>query len=166
MKVRWSLSLILLGLCFYSMAYAGARSRVIAIDEFGNGIGTLSRGFMLPDPGPGGLPSVLTYILPFQGTAGDVTFGVEPGLVFGGDIIRFNGNGTVIFYSDNVPNPDSPADTIAPPSQLYPNRADVQEIENTVAFYTPSPGQPGWDRRNPTYIFISDGMLPERQARH
>src|SRR5262252_977843 len=38
MKVHWPLSLILLGLCFYSMAYAGPWSRTMAIDEVGHGI--------------------------------------------------------------------------------------------------------------------------------
>jgi hypothetical protein len=42
------------------------------VDEFGNGIGVIGPGFLAPDPGPGGLPSVLTYILPFAGTQGDV----------------------------------------------------------------------------------------------
>src|SRR5260370_23999437 len=90
-----------------------ALADVLAIDENGNGIGTIGRGFLAPDPGPGGLPSVLTYRLPFAGVQGDVAmFSVEPGIgtvVF--DVIRFNGNGTVLFYSDNVPLFDSLADT-------------------------------------------------------
>ena len=33
----------------------------VTVDEDGNGICTLGPGFLAPDPGPGGLPSVLTY---------------------------------------------------------------------------------------------------------
>ena len=60
MKVHGPLSLIPVGLCFYSIADAGPRSRTMAIDEVGNGIGTVTPGFMLPDPGPGGQPAVRT----------------------------------------------------------------------------------------------------------
>src|ERR1700730_11685008 len=62
-------------------------------DENGNGT---TPGFFSNDPGPGGLNNVLTYNLPFTGVAGDVLVNDGAGL---GDIIRFNGNGTVIFYS-------------------------------------------------------------------
>jgi len=42
---------------------AGAQPLVpnVTVDEDGNGIGTLGPGFLAPDPGPGGLGSVLTY---------------------------------------------------------------------------------------------------------
>ena len=33
---------------------------LITVDENGNGIGTVGVGSLKPDPGPGGLPSVLT----------------------------------------------------------------------------------------------------------
>ncbi len=161
MNRRWPVSLILLGLFFCSTAYAGP---LIAIDEFGNGIGTLGPGFIAPDPGPGGLSAVLTYRLPFLGVPGDVTFGVEPGINFGGDVIRFNGSGTVIFYSDNVDGFDAPADTPAPPGALYANVVTVQEVGPegfNAASYTALPGQPGFDPSGPSYIFVSDGVIPE-----
>jgi hypothetical protein len=171
MKLRWFrlLSLVLLGVCVFSMDHARAsrpRSRTIVIDEFGHGIGTRSQGFLLPDPGPGGRPSVLTYVLPFAGTRGDVVFSGEAGLLFGGDVTRFNGNGTVLFYSDNIPTADSPADTPGPPLALYPHPVTIPELgleTLNAGFYTPLPGQPGFDPSNPNYIFVSDGTIPGRR---
>ena len=108
-----ALLIIMASVCLATTTFAD----VIAIDENGNGIGTIGRGFLAPDPGPGGLASVLTYRLPFAGVPGDVLMSsVEPGfvgtVVF--DVIRFNGNGTVLFYSDNVPVFDSLGDTASP----------------------------------------------------
>lgn len=140
---------------------------VITIDE--NGIGNINGTplpfAMQPDPGPGGLNPVLTYFLPFAGLQGDVGLqdnnGVDPpGAIL--DYLRFNGNGTVVFYSDNIDGFDALADTPAPPSAFYPNRVIIPEIGpegNNGAFYTPTPNQPGWDPSNPTYHFISD--VPE-----
>ncbi len=153
------LGAILSGLVVCAFAYAA----VIAVDELGNGQGTLGPGFFGPDPGPGGLGGVLTYRLPFIGTTGDVFFGGEPGINFGGDIIRFNGNGTLIFYSDNVDGFDAPADTPAPPGVLHTNLvgpiAEVGPEGTNVAFYTPLPGQPGFDPSSPSYVLVSDGVV-------
>ena len=139
---------------------------LVTVDEYGNGLinSTPIQGYFSRDPGPGSHFSVLTYNLPFPGTQGDVLFSGEPGLVYGGDVIRFNGNGTVIFYSDNIPTADAPADTVGPPFP-YTNTATVQEIGpegNNGAFYTPQPGQPGYNPATPTsYRFVSDGVVPE-----
>jgi hypothetical protein len=71
-----SLGLVLAGLAFAPRAHAA----LIAVDENGNGIGTTGNGSLRPDPGSGGLPSVLTYNLPFTATAGDIApSGIEPG---------------------------------------------------------------------------------------
>jgi hypothetical protein len=51
-----AIGLVLAGLCFVS----GAHAALITVDENGNGIGTIANGFLRLDPGPGGLPSVLT----------------------------------------------------------------------------------------------------------
>jgi hypothetical protein len=111
---------------------------------------------------------VLTYNLPFTGTQGDVALsGIEPGspfpIVF--DIIRFNSNGTLDFYSDNVPTFDSLADTPSAPLRPYANRITISEVGpegNNGAFYTPIAGQPGFDPSGPTYHFVSDGSaVPE-----
>jgi hypothetical protein len=132
----------------------------IMVDEFGNGlpfrIGT--------DPGPGGLANVLIYTLPFVGLQGDVLISnATEGL---GDLIRFNGDSTMIFYSDSVLGDpkDAPADTPTPPAALYPNVAAATEVgpeNNNLASYTPTANQPGFDASAPAYILVSDGQIPE-----
>jgi hypothetical protein len=90
------LVLVLAGFCFGP----GSHAALITVDENGTGIGTIGSGSLRPDPGPGGLPSVLTYNLPFTATQGDVALsGIEPGFPFPVvlDYIRFNGNGTLDF---------------------------------------------------------------------
>jgi hypothetical protein len=160
-----AIGLVLAGLCFVS----GAHAALITVDENGNGIGTIGGGSLRPDPGPGGLPSVLTYNLPFTATQGDIGLSsIEPGFPFPVvfDFIRFNGNGTLDFYSDNVPTADSLGDTPSPPAAFYANRITISEVGpegNNDAFYTPTVGQPGFDPSGPTYHFISDGsaVVPE-----
>jgi hypothetical protein len=162
--VRFAIvGLVLGGICFQP----GAHAAVITVDENGNGIGTIGGGSLKPDPGPGGLPSVLTYNLPFAATQGDVGLSsIEPGfglVIF--DYIRFNGNGTLDVYSDNVPIADSLGDTPSPPLMFYTNLITISEVGpegNNGAFYTPTAGQPGFDSSGPTFHFISDGSaVPE-----
>src|SRR5439155_23077359 len=112
----------------------------VTVDENGNGIGTLGPGFLAPDPGPGGLPSVLTYDLPFATTQGDVLIFDEGGVVL--DVIRFNcctdnidgvaavdvSPFTLIFYSDNIDGFDALADTVAPPGILYTYQVRIAEL--------------------------------------
>ena len=162
MTVKLSMVAALLPLLFIGTAFA--QGPTIAFDENGNG--AFGPGFLAPDPGPGGLNSVLTYNLPFAGIPGDVLLhdANEAGNpVF--DVLRFNGNGTLLFYSDNVDGADALADTPAPPSAFYPNQVNLQEIGpegNNGAIYTPLPGQPGYDPGFlPTYNFVSDGVVPE-----
>ena len=150
-----------------SFAATPAFSGTIVIDEFLNGLvnDVPIKGFIGNDPGPGGLPNVAIYPLPFAGVVGDVLLaGVsDGGAIF--DVVRFNGNGTVIFYSDNVPTFDAPADTPGPPLALYSNLVTIQEIGpegNNQAIYTPLAGQPGFNAAfAPTYTLISDGQIPE-----
>jgi hypothetical protein len=137
----------------------------IVIDEFLNGLvnGTPIRGSIGTDLGPGGLPNVAVYPLPFAGVVGDILMAgaSDGGAIF--DVVRFNGNGTVIFYSDNVPTTDAPADTPGPPGALYANQLTISEVGpegNNRGIYTPLAGQPGFDAAfAPTYTFISD--VPE-----
>ena len=78
--------------------------------------------------------------------------------------IRFNGDGTLIFYSDNVDGFDSLADTPSPPTGIYPNIAFALETGpdgQNLAVYTPREGDPGFDVSNPTYVLVSDGAVPE-----
>ena len=113
MRTKLSLTAALLPLLVARIGFA--QGPVIAFDEFGNG--AFGHGFFAPDPGPGGLNPVMTYNLPFPGVQGDVALreGGVSGPVF--DYIRFNGNGTLLFYSDNVDGFDAPADTPGPPGQ-------------------------------------------------
>jgi len=75
------------------------------------------------------------------------------------DVIRFNGNSTLVFYSDNVDGVDSQADTSSPPGSSYANLVTIPEVGTEAAngaSYTPLPGQPGFDPSGPTYHFTSD----------
>jgi hypothetical protein len=142
----------------------------VIIDENGNGMAdfiSLS-AFIGNDPGPGGLNNVLIYQLPYAGVQGDVAVtDTSPdcnGCTL--DYIRFNGDGTLIFYSDNAPTFDSLADSPSPPGGSYLNQQTVLEIgpeDNNFALYTPLPGQPGYDGTfHPAYTFISDSAtVPE-----
>ena len=137
---------------------------VFSFDEFGNG--AFGPGVLGPDPTGGyvGGP-VMVYPLPYAGTPGDVLLhdGVDTNAPFF-DVLRFTGQGQLIFYSDNVDGFDAPADTGAPPNPLFPNQVHLVEVPNEggveAVLYTPGPGQPGFDPSfQPTYNFISD--VPE-----
>src|SRR5437867_5260497 len=129
-----------------AIGMARVSAQVITFDEFGNG--AFGPGTLQPDPGPGGLPSVMTYPLPFAGTVGDLLVHDpnQGGLVL--DVVRWNGNGTLLFYSDNIDGVDAPADTPSPPQSFYANQANAEEggVEGGLEdlFYTPGPGQPGF----------------------
>jgi hypothetical protein len=172
-------------------AYCVQTLPIIIVDEYGVGIyinpieSRLLNGVLKADPGPGGLPSVMTYDLTqvyFPAlAAGDVKM-LDDGVLL--DVIRFNLAGTggdpaypasLLFYSDNVPIADAPADTPTAPTEFYTNVVSINEIGEegfSFAFYHPdegptptAPWQPG-DMSNAisiTYEFISDGntQIPE-----
>jgi len=135
---------------------------IITVDENGNGFidNTPISGHLGTDPGPGGLTNVLIYNLPFAGAQGDIFLTDAD---FGGlrlDVIRFNGNGTLIFYSDNVDGFDAIGDTPGPPLLDYANLVQLPEVGpegNNGSFWIPAAGQPGFDPSGITYHFISDG---------
>jgi hypothetical protein len=153
-------------------------SITISVDENGNGtfVSNVTGMFTLPfalkaDPGPGGLPSVLTYDLlgPPSLVAGDVQ--LTEGGVFA-DVIRFNPAGTggnldyrssLLFYSDSSDGVDSIGDTPTPPLAFYTNLISIPEVGPegaNGATYTPTDGQPGFIAGfNVTYDFVSDGTL-------
>lgn len=152
----------------------------ITVTETGQGLFTNSlgvsrilNGVLAPDPGPGGLSSVLTYGLlnPPGLVAGDVLMREETGSRLDGnilDVIRFNSsNGTLVFYSDNIDGFDSRADTFGPPRSFYPNTITINETgteANNGAVYRPLAGQPGFvtGAAGPvTYHLISDSPVPE-----
>jgi hypothetical protein len=141
----------------------------ITVDENGNGTilwgGVLSSlpSWMAPDPGPGGLPSALTYGLPVDPPApvvGDVLLSETGGGY--SDVIRFNGTASLVFYSDIDDPVLSLADT-GLPSALYPQQVIIPEVGPegaNGADYTPGPNDPGFiPTINVTYHFQSD--VPE-----
>jgi len=148
-----------------------ASADLVTIDENCHGTITGEDGIpvallctLKDDPGPGGLSSVVTYTLPFAGVQGDVLLTDAD---FGGqflDVIRFNGDGTVIFYSDNVEGFDALADTPSPPGTFYGNTFSIAELGpegNNGASYVPSSGPPAQPGFAPaaTYRFISDATV-------
>ena len=161
-------------LCGQAGASALPETPRIVVDEYGNGFWQPIpdyrflpfSGALGPDP-TGGVPEqpVLIYNLPIGAViAGDVLMRdlAEGGAVL--DVIRFTGQGQLIFYSDNVNGFDEPADTPHPPYPYVQNYANAEEIGVegfNWADYTPLPGQPGWNDFSPSYKFISDGLAPE-----
>lgn len=146
-------------LCF---ALSALGQSTISIDETGNGTidGTALSYHIGADPGPGGLPNALIYTLPFAGVAGQVEL-IETDKMpaIPGDVIRFNGDGTVIFYSSGSPGSIALGDEPRPPAPM-PNTVIVPETGSAGsdgATYTPTAGQPGYDpSARPTYHFTSD----------
>jgi hypothetical protein len=136
-------------------------------------------GTLMNDPGPGGLLLALTYTTPAGLVVGDLLLH-EPG-TGESDLIRWNNNATLVFYSDIPTEPgEIPNDgDIGLPGASYPNGISVMEAglvlqpvpmmvpysENGMNgyIYTPLAGQPGYNAANPgnpaTYIIISD--IPE-----
>ena len=86
------------------------------------------------------------------------------------DVLRFNGDHTLLFYSDNLDGFDAPADTSAPPARLYQNQVSIPEVgtdDDNGAFYTPGVEQPGGigisaidEEIVVRYHFISDSPAP------
>jgi hypothetical protein len=158
---RWLLTFaVLAALCDHALA------GTLTFDEQGHG--TTGAGVLAPDPGPGGLPAVLTYSLGFAVVPGDVLV-VDDGIPR--DVVRFNvpstgGPGTLVFYSDDTDGFDSLADTVHAPFFIYSNQVAIPEVGpegDNGAVYTPGSNNPGFVAGvDPvTYHFISDGTVPE-----
>ena len=142
-------------------------ANTITVDPSGAGfIGSHpNAGSIGNDSGPGGLNGVLVYNLPFSGMQGDLflTFADYDNVPL--DVIRFNGNGTLIFYQANVDGgPNLPGNSPSPPGALYGN---VLELDRTtphntsLIVYAPVVGQPGYDGSNPTYDIYTYTATPE-----
>jgi hypothetical protein len=164
------MALVFIGLVAMVAGSASAQGILVSIDENGNGNlgGVPIPGVVGPDPGPGGLPNALLYFPPpgVGFVPGDVLIfepGPTPDVL--SDVVRFNMNGPVVFYSereDNDPKPEL-AD-VGFPLAHYPNI--VQLIEqgsegNDGLLYTPTSTQPGFVPGVPpvTYQIVSD--VPE-----
>jgi hypothetical protein len=178
MNARRALAGLAVAAVFFCARIASAQFTItITVDENAHGTFTNTSGFnsalpvaMLPDPGPGGLPSALTYGLlsPPGLVAGDLIL-LEPPPTLGqlSDIIRFNPNqngGSLVFYSDKFEADPDLADT-GFPGDLYSNTATFVEVgpEGNNGFtYTPTANQPGFvaGAGGPvTYVIRSD--VPE-----
>ncbi|PWU19152.1 MAG: hypothetical protein C5B50_07245 [Verrucomicrobia bacterium] len=155
------------------IALTGARAQnfLITVDELGNGTfnGAVLPSSMKADPFSGMV--TLAYQLPFAGNPGDVQL-FEPnttGNLVLSDVVRFDGQGFMYFFSELEPgelNPD-PADVpqFPPPLAAF-HPASVNEVGpegNNNAIYTPTPADPGGiSSGGLTYNFISD--VPEPSA--
>lgn len=132
-----------------------------------NGLGIAVLGQMEADPGPGGLPSALTFTLNLplgpalsQPVVGDLRL-LEPGGAVA-DIVRFNPGMSMVFYSTAKPGvPPRLADT-GLPAALYANTAQVFEGQ----MYLPGPGDPGFalnlaSGRPLAYLAVNTAPVPE-----
>lgn len=138
----------------------------ITMDENGHGTnGTTPLPFNASGTNPNApfQSPVLVYTLPFAGVAGNVLL-TEPGTSIPGDVLQFNGDGTVIFYS-KIDSDNALAERFSPPIFPFPvhNSITIAEGVSGSATYTPTAGQPGFDSSAPTYIFTSDvtSTVPE-----
>jgi hypothetical protein len=171
-----SASVLLTAVLVIGLCSPAAAATIVKLDENGNGSinfgsgPTFIPGSLQQDPGPGGLPAVLTYVLNAPNlTAGDLLL-----IDAGGesDVVRFNPAGTggdpnylssVLIYSSGAHGIDSLADTSQPPFGNYTNTLTIPET--TIggvngAQYTPISGQPGFvSGFAVTYAITSD--VPE-----
>jgi hypothetical protein len=179
-RMLWGLTAF--GLVLVGLAGPARAGPIITVDE--NGVGSLDFrpnggffplvGMLQPDPGPGGLPAVLTYNLlgPPALVAGDVLL-IDPDTRTFLDVVRFNPAGTggnpaypasLVFYSDDIDGFDSLGDTSSPPSAFYTNLVRIDEVGDEInngAVYTPGPADPGFvPGFSVTYVLISDGSGP------
>jgi hypothetical protein len=141
---------------------------VITVDELGKGNfnGTVLPSLQKADPFSGMV--TLAYQLPFPGAPGDVLlFEAGPQPAPTTDLLRFDGQGFLYFFSDSTDGPPfDPADVAQfPPPIAALNRVSMFENGpegNNGAFYTPAPGGPGDNSAGASYHFISD--VPEPGA--
>lgn len=188
-SIKWlSLTAILAAIACVLLVVPCARGQgfTLQVTESTNSVynllnGAYHPGFLLQDPGPGGLPNALTFTTPAGLVAGDLLLH-EPGSGES-DLIRWNNNNaTLVFYSEFEINDLPPFDSadIGLPGASYPNAVSVTETGLVLVgqvfsvgpytevgpngyVYIPLPGQPGYDPNNPanqpTYIIVSD--IPE-----
>ena len=150
-----------------AVATALAQGPLITVDELGNGTfnGTLLPSGQKADPFSGII--TLAYQLPFPGVPGDVQLfesGPQPSAP--SDLIRFDGQGFLYFFSEIEPTdvpPFDPADVaqFPPPVAALPVVSLIESgLEgNNGVFYNPAGGGPGDNTAGASYHFISD--IPE-----
>jgi len=165
---------LLLSTGIAASAQTAAGPTSYTFDESGNGgIQSLSNPFQIAR-NPGSLVNrVLTYNLPSAETPGDLYLNDSPvgAPAVIGEVLRFTGNGTVQFYSDNSDGVDSLADTSGLPAPILTNVVTVPEIGpegSNGAIYTPTLGQPGYNPAagvgGTSYFIVSDSPVPEASS--
>ena len=143
---------------------------LITVDELGKGSfnGTVLPSGPKTDPFSG--ITTLAYQLPFPGVAGDVLlFEAGPQHAPPSDLLRFDGQGFLYFFSDSTDGPPfDPADV----ATLPPPIAALQRVPllengpegNNGALYNPTGGLPGDNTAGASYHFISDVPEPSASA--
>jgi hypothetical protein len=166
--MKWqAMAALLVGLVFCGEALA-APTLFIYVDEWGNASGTDGQGFLGDDPTLGVSNwDVLIFNLPFKGTPGDLQVYEQRDGRKLADIIRFTGQGQMIFYSNDANGLDEPANTPTPPQNAWPvgamNAAQVDMTGSGAdgsAVYVPRAGQPGWNVSGPSYTILFGVQLP------
>jgi len=140
----------------------GQVNQLVTLDEMGNGYITPQLPFAWAielEPNSG--LSTLRYDLPFAGVAGDVLLQELAGGPLS-DILRFDGQYHVYFFSDSSDGPpDSPADVPTLPEPIAPSVSLLEQGPEgglQYVYYTPAAGGPGYTPLTSYYI-ISD--VPE-----
>jgi hypothetical protein len=138
---------------------------ILTMDEQGNAYITSSQPFPYTigtDPNSG--INTLEYTLPFAGVAGDVLIQEAVGGPLS-DVLRFDGNSHVYFFSDNADGVDSLADSGLPTVFSANAAGPFLETGTEGGFqnylYTPSATGPGAVGNGSVYIYNIISDVPE-----
>lgn len=111
--------------------------------------------------------STLVYTLPSVTAPGDILLQEVPGGP-PSDILRFDGQGRVFFFSDGIDGIDGLADVLQLPAPIAPNLMFMEVGPegglNGYWGYTPVAGQPGFDPTKPGAVFNFISDVPEPTA--
>ena len=142
----------------------GQVGQIIYIDENGSAYITPSEPFaftLAQEPNSGSI--TLQYTLPFQGVAGDVLL-TEPGGSQISDVLRFDGNSHVYFFSDVEGGDTDLADVGLPSVFITPNVTIAElgpEGGYQYAYYIPTSTQPGYKSAAPGTVYEIVSDIPE-----
>ena len=145
-------------------AALGQTGPLFSFDELGN----MTINGAVGPPGVLGFETnsgmtTLCYHLPFAGGFGDVLIFEGTASQTNSDLIRFNGQGLMYFFSDrDVLTNDFALADVGLPLPITPSATVVETgVEGAnFAMWTPAAGGPGFDPSGPQYKFISD-LVPE-----
>jgi len=157
---------ILVGSLCFALSLPAHAKFLVFLGENGLGAltvdvgGSILQAKQVDDKGPGGLKNALTFDnFGLKGTQGDLAIFNKSNLLSGpDDILRFNGDSTVVFYS--IKGGQDGAD-IGLPTKLYDNVAIALEDAKGNISYTPTQGQPGYDGNLLPTFELNSGIVPE-----